>query len=683
VEPSWSWSLADPSWWSPVLRPPERKAWQTQGMRTLAVAVLLVIVASACGGDSDSAELEASREEVASLKAFSTVVDCETDKEADEFGNKVTWCADGSYWWVDVNGRRFNSDPDGVLTSEPVDTSAAPTTTVAPATAPVIDLIGSPFPWESNYWGDIWQLDLSVVGCAERSGFSVDQLSSDARINLELITEKNIDDVTAAELAEITQLQFSDHPYSPYEVAEYIRPDSLVSYDGLEYLTCLQWLDLGWKSLGRDFSFLSSLSELRHLDLSMANSFQDVELLESMTKLESLALADSFKPLLDLAQLTSLRRISARGSESCNVEPLLGMPQLETLLLGDSDFHNWVELSELDRDFDISLDPTGRYMQLLIEGGAPAFNPEFDLDNLSGIYDTQYVMDIVQSIYGVVEDNYDVIAFVGNAGADAGVGYAGFAREISNNVDGLGSPIWSAASCYGSEGRLRGILTIPTIVDLWEKIDDLDWTDGSLIHETLHLWGGGDLLPIVESNEGFVNGGHWGMSSADGILGGFELESLSIVEDGVYRTNLFSHNGNSGLHEFLSPLELYMMGVLPASEIPDTTVFGGVSQVNDTDSCEDYGYEWWAGSCFRATKQTVVSVEDIADVAGERPYEGELEISLLVVAISEDPLTEAEWSRIDEHISWYAEPSAVDDSGNNMWEASGGKIRYTLPPPGG
>ena len=38
-------------------------------MRTLAAAVALVLVASACGGGSDSAELEALREEVATLKA--------------------------------------------------------------------------------------------------------------------------------------------------------------------------------------------------------------------------------------------------------------------------------------------------------------------------------------------------------------------------------------------------------------------------------------------------------------------------------------------------------------------------------------------------------------------------------------------------------------------------------------
>jgi hypothetical protein len=338
----------------------------------------------------------------------------------------------------------------------------------------------------------------------------------------------------------------------------------------------------------------------------------------------------------------------------------------------------------LDRDFDVSLDATGRYAQLLIQGGASAFNTEFDYENPSGFRDPQYVMDVVQSIYGVVDDDYDVIVFVGNADT-SDASYIGSSIQVSNNVDGLGAPIWSSTSCYGSEGRLRGIITVPDIDSLWKENESplVNTAYGPLIHEVLHLWGGGDLLPTIEDFNGNITGGHWGVSSANGVLGGFDLEALSIIEDGVYRTNLFFAIGNLNLDLFLSPLELYMMGVLPASEVPDTAVFRGISQVNDTNSCEDYGYEWWDGKCFRATEQTMVSVGDIADVFGERPYEGELDISLLVVAVSEDPLTEAEWSRIDERISWYVEPSAVDDFNNNMWEASVGKIRFTLPPLGG
>ena len=99
-------------------------------------------------------------------------------------------------------------------------------------------------------------------------------------------------------------------------------------------------------------------------------------------------------------------------------------------------------------------------------------------------------------------------------------------------------------------------------------------------------------------------------------------------------------------------------------------------------TCEDYGYEWWDGTCFRASEQTSLSTKDITDVFGVRPYEGDVDISLLVVAVSEEPLTDSEWSRLDQHISRFVDTKLRDDlcaeiweTCNNMWAASEGKIR--------
>ena len=61
-------------------------------MRTLAAVMALVLVVSACGGGSDSAELEALREEVATLKAQATTMAPTTivpeswEDQADETG---------------------------------------------------------------------------------------------------------------------------------------------------------------------------------------------------------------------------------------------------------------------------------------------------------------------------------------------------------------------------------------------------------------------------------------------------------------------------------------------------------------------------------------------------------------------------------------------------------------------
>ena len=438
-----------------------------------------------------------------------------------------------------------------------------------------------------------------------------------------------------------------------------------------------------------------------------------------MSNLETLILPDRFKSMPDLAKLNSLKRIDARGSRSCQIESVLEMPNLETLLIGsyyasDSDYQSFLQAEGSDRKFDISLSPGGKYLQLLIPGGSEAFNKELPQPrDAIGWTNKEYMMDLAQSIYGLVDDHYDEIVFVGNA-EESSASYVGISHQVSNNIAGLGAPVWSAASCFGSNGKLRGLISLSTKNNLFKEFTyDFDWPsdyDGVLIHESLHLWGGGNLLPRLEQWDGSISSGHWGVTSANGILGGFDLNTLEEIvfveestqltymrrpngtiisvpdenaADGyVYKTAHFFSNGSFGLLP-MSPLELYMVGVLPADQLPDTVVFKGVSETNLAHSCEDYGYESWDGLCFRAEEQYNVSVEDIIQIFGERSYEGEIEVAILVVAVSETPLTGADWSLLDEKIAWNAQTSDNGIKANNVWEASGGKVRFVFPPAGG
>jgi hypothetical protein len=336
-----------------------------------------------------------------------------------------------------------------------------------------------------------------------------------------------------------------------------------------------------------------------------------------------------------------------------------------------------------ETNFKLSRDPTGQFIQLLQKGGSETLNKDFDTEEVSGIHDDGYLFSLGQAIYEVVADDYDVIAFVGNDQTTLPE-FAGTSVQISNDVAGLGQPIWSSASCYGSAGRLRGIVSFPTMDNVLNVWPD-GFTDSSFTHELLHLWGGADLLPIQERLNGEVIGGHWGVSSVDGYLGGFSSNSLKVGIDGSYKAYPFSGIGNSGTYAPLGHLEKYMMGILPASEVPDTTVFRGVSPVSANESpgtCADDGsFDWTFSTCFRAEERTSVSIEDIIEIFGERPYEGAIEISVLVVAVSESPLTSDEWSRLDKVTSWNMKSSPIDGPSQNMWEASGGKIVLNSPTP--
>ena len=636
-------------------------------VRALQLLVILALVASGCGS-SASSEIDALQKKIEELE--------ERQEVTSEIAAAPTTTA-APTTSVQATTSTTSAPTKETLVAEIPDVHEL-------LASPVIDLVGNASAVGYD-WGREWQLDPYDSECTGKPRFSAGGLSKNAIGNLELITGKDMAKVTAKDLVGITQLQFSDILYANdkvgYEVPSYVRPEGLTSYEGLEFLTCLQWLDLGIQNFGRDYRFLSSLTELRYLNLESAYEFKQVELLEPMTKLEQIVLPPSFQSLHDLVSLPSLRHISARRSRSCDIAPLLEMPELETLLLGgNSYFEQWTQTGDSGRDFDLSVDPTGRYLQLIIEGGPSTFNPEFDPARLSGIYDTQHVMNITQSIYEIAGDVYDAIVFIGNTDNHSGW-YDGFSIQVGNDIGGLGAPVWSSASCFGSAGRLRGIITIPSISALWSQPESRfsKTAYGSLIHELLHLWGGGDLLPVSEDFGGNIISGHWGVSSVNGILGGFDMGSLTNIDENIFRANYFSAIGNHGLDLELSPLELYMMGVLPADEVPEIGLFRGVYPVNDSNSCEDYGYEWWDGTCFRATQTVVVDLKDIVDVFGERPYEGKLDISLLIVGVTEEPITEDEWSRIDKHISWYVEPRRMVDSNRNMWQASDGKISLLIP----
>ena len=559
-------------------------------------------------------------------------------------------------------------------------------------------------------FGEFTTIAESDDACAQRTQLFSDEISDQARFNLEVIFGKKIDQLNNNDIKQMISLNLQpadtlDWSQSTFGDTKVPRTD-LSSYDGIEYLTCLQWLKFG-DSLSRDFTFLRNLSEIRflHAQLLTAGYFRIADL-QSMTKIESIILPYRFLQLPALAQFNSLKHIVATHSATCNIKPLLAMPNLEYLDLEDSQYHTSIKLQEnrMNYPFTMTADPSGQYLQLLAKGGTRRFNaePDFTLpeEETEGThYNKRYLMEVMQSIYEIAPDIYDVIIFVGNED-ESFASYDGEATAISNNTPGIGDPIWSAADCYGSEGRLRGMITFPSPQHLFTA-SEYGW-DSPFMHELLHLWGGGNLLPYSEDTKGTFTGGHWGVTSADGILGGFNKDALEEIEPNVYRVNYFSHNGNAGLDRSLSPLEQYFMGILPAESVPETVIMRGVQQTENSkgekgNSCEAYGYEWWDGSCFKADSKEIFTIDHIKRVFGERSHEGNVEISMLVVAVSEESLTEREWEQITQPLSWLtsnqystsADYKILDpiwkavnaNKPKNLYDASNGAIQVVLPKP--
>ena len=90
--------------------------------------------------------------------------------------------------------------------------------------------------------------------------------------------------------------------------------ENIQSYEGLEYLTCLQYLDAGqgFKFWGRDYRFLSNLTELRYLNCKFCSHLR-AEHLYPLIKLEYLITPAGFKNTSMLHKLSNLKYIDRKG----------------------------------------------------------------------------------------------------------------------------------------------------------------------------------------------------------------------------------------------------------------------------------------------------------------------------------------------------------------------------------
>lgn len=142
-------------------------------------------------------------------------------------------------------------------------------------------------------------------------------------------------------------------------------------------------------------------------------------------------------------------------------------------------------------------------------------------------------------------------------------------------------------------------------------------TNGPTLHEVAHHWG-----VHLSPSFGFT-GGHWGYAGVGGQLGGFDPESLFCEtpegarppcepdDDGAtsYVVDSFGLVANGGDSVPYAPIELYLMGLVPAEEVPPIPVFEDV--LEDT-RLPDFR------RVIRAQSLRTVTIDDIVDVHGPR-----------------------------------------------------------------
>jgi hypothetical protein len=170
-----------------------------------------------------------------------------------------------------------------------------------------------------------------------------------------------------------------------------------------------------------------------------------------------------------------------------------------------------------------------------------------------------------REFYKTFADAYDFLFLF----PDRPYGAAGRTIQVRNTITGLGVPLLDDSSQFGGPRALQAVAAI-------------DWdTDPPLLHEFLHRWGNG-FHPTFDAT--YIS--HWGYSSVNGQLGGFDPATLVANADGSFSVNSSSlapigYRSDTGHY---APLELYIAGFLLASQVPPTTIFTNVHTIGGSDA---------------------------------------------------------------------------------------------------
>jgi hypothetical protein len=268
------------------------------------------------------------------------------------------------------------------------------------------------------------------------------------------------------------------------------------------------------------------------------------------------------------------------------------------------------------------------------------------------------------------DDAFDFVIFAFDERAPSEGSVFGRLHRVRTSVGGLGMRLQDSGEAWGSADRLLGVMTLA-------RHDGL--AGGPSLHEFLHVWG--QQLIYTESP------GHWGFAGIGGQLGGWTPGVVDTVSERYFRAryanrSTFGVNANGGNSLPYAPLELYLMGLIPADSVPPFVRAAGGAWVDRS-----------VGT-FAADELLEISMDDLIEQHGERSPawpDTQREFRALYIVVSAEPLTDEDRARVSEDVRLFSleGPNGLEGR-HNFWEATGGRatlhmsgLRALLREPGG
>lgn len=290
--------------------------------------------------------------------------------------------------------------------------------------------------------------------------------------------------------------------------------------------------------------------------------------------------------------------------------------------------------------------------------------------------DDAFFRSLDKEIYRHFRDDFDFIILV-NDDWKLLTDVAGFHAAVQLDVKGVGRELFDQTSLYGSSGRLKGNI----FLNGYRCIQ----SQGPFLHELFHYWGAMDIgQEHGDPNGSYTDAFHWGISSVDGSVGGFRLDLLQRNVDGdpnKYKAGCsaieqygeqnplrFAQAGVSNLH--YPPLELYMMGLIPANEVEPIHIFKGVTAPKNT----------WDEGVFYAESEKIVTIDDIIAKHGARKPDyttSQKDFRAMIVIVTDTPVGDVPWEVIINEIQNQEKQGAPTER-TNFWTATGGRATLKL-----
>ena len=291
------------------------------------------------------------------------------------------------------------------------------------------------------------------------------------------------------------------------------------------------------------------------------------------------------------------------------------------------------------------------------------------------------IPDYTQRFYRHFKDEFDFLLVVRNL--TNGVDFDGVscARYIAvrNDVQGIGSRLFSDEHRWGSSGKLQGVITFNYVAS--QSIPE--WTPigrGPGLHEVMHRWAN-FVLPTVD-------GSHWGFSSANGILGGFDVTNLVDHGGNQYTAGEFHTNGSHGRP--FSPIELYLAGFISPEGVPDLWVAEDGQWVRDSEGGILRASN--GRKIFSAGQIKTYTIEDIISEHGPRvpdvsQSQRDFRAAVILLVNEKHPVNRRILEQLSDDVSWTSHAAFTEEGdktvGNalrktNFYESTGGKATIAM-----